>query len=53
MPQTFPYHTLYYFTHSIFLHIGCSHKDAETATKALLAADLRGIDSHGIGRLNG
>lgn len=33
--------------------MGCSDKDATTATKALLAADLRGIDSHGVARLSG
>lgn len=33
--------------------MGCSEKDATTATKALLAADLRGIDSHGVARLSG
>ena len=33
--------------------MGCSSIDAITATNVLLSADLRGIDSHGIARLNG
>lgn len=41
------------FTKSVFVKIGCSNEDAETATHALLSADLRGIDSHGIARLIG
>ena len=49
----FSYKQLYQFTNQIFLSIGCNDADAATATKALLAADLRGIDSHGIARLVG
>ena len=41
------------FVSSVFNAIGCSAEDAETATKALVAADLRGIDSHGVARLSG
>lgn len=33
--------------------MGCSDAHAATATKALLSADLRGIDSHGVARLSG
>lgn len=33
--------------------MGCSETDAETATKTLLSADVRGIDSHGVARLSG
>jgi LDH2 family malate/lactate/ureidoglycolate dehydrogenase len=51
--QIFSYQQLFHFTKSVFQKIGCSNKDADTATKALLAADLRGIDSHGIARLSG
>ncbi|HET6995211.1 MAG TPA: Ldh family oxidoreductase, partial [Chitinophagaceae bacterium] len=51
--QIFSYQHLSGFTKSIFEKIGCSHTDADTATKALLSADLRGIDSHGIARLSG
>jgi LDH2 family malate/lactate/ureidoglycolate dehydrogenase len=50
---TFPYQQLYNFTHDVFKSIGCSEADATTATKSLLIADLRGIDSHGIARLVG
>ena len=38
---------------SFFLKIGCNTEHADTATKALLSADLRGIDSHGVARLSG
>lgn len=53
MEQTFSYTTLHHFTYNVFKHIGCSNEHAETAAKALLAADLRGIDSHGVARLSG
>lgn len=33
--------------------MGCPGKDARTAAVALLSADLRGIDSHGVARLIG
>lgn len=49
----FSYQTLYRFTESVFLAMGCSAADATTATKVLIAADLRGIDSHGVARLSG
>lgn len=50
---TFSYATLSAFTQTIFKKIGCSARHAELAASALLAADLRGIDSHGIARLSG
>lgn len=50
---TYSYNNLYQFTYTIFSKIGLDETNAETATKALLAADLRGIDSHGIARLIG
>jgi L-2-hydroxycarboxylate dehydrogenase (NAD+) len=53
MEQTFTYNHLYTFTKNIFSAIGCSEEHATTATKALLAADVRGIDSHGVARLSG
>ncbi|MCK9404190.1 MAG: Ldh family oxidoreductase [Chitinophagaceae bacterium] len=49
----FSYKRLYAFTHSIFKNIGCTEEHAATATVGLLAADLRGIDSHGVARLSG
>src|ERR1700754_2961502 len=48
-----PYEQLLHFTISIFRQIGCPEKDAQTAATALLSADLRGIDSHGVARLIG
>lgn len=49
----FPYSQLFTFTESVFRSIGCPEEDATLATEALLAADLRGIDSHGVARLIG
>ena len=49
----FSYQALYNLTESVFLAMGCSAADATTATKVLIAADLRGIDSHGVARLSG
>jgi L-2-hydroxycarboxylate dehydrogenase (NAD+) len=51
--QLFPYQQLFNFTKIILQKIGCSERDAETATKVLLSADLRGVDSHGVARLSG
>ncbi len=45
--------TLTQFTKSVFLKMGCSLEDAELASKVLVSADLRGIDSHGVARLSG
>jgi L-2-hydroxycarboxylate dehydrogenase (NAD+) len=53
MEQVFSYQSLYAFTKSVFLKIGCSELDATTAANVLLSADLRGIDSHGVARLSG
>jgi len=53
METTFSYQHLVSFTQHVFLAMGCSETDAETATKALLSADVRGIDSHGVARLSG
>lgn len=53
MEQLFTYQQLYNFTQNIFLKIGCNHENAATASKVLLSADLRGVDSHGIARLTG
>src|SRR5690606_31696604 len=50
---TFSYQALFDFAHTIFLKIGCPKEDALVATKVLLSADMRGIDSHGIARLIG
>jgi LDH2 family malate/lactate/ureidoglycolate dehydrogenase len=54
MPQqTYSYSQLFEFTQTILQKIGCSETDAAIATKVLLSADLRGVDSHGIARLGG
>jgi L-2-hydroxycarboxylate dehydrogenase (NAD+) len=53
MNNTFSYQRLFSFTKNIFLKIGCNGTDADNATKTLLSADLRGVDSHGIARLIG
>lgn len=51
--EIFRYDQLHVFTKQIFQKIGCPETDADTAAKALISADLRGIDSHGVARLNG
>ncbi|EKB48590.1 Ldh family oxidoreductase [Cecembia lonarensis] len=49
----FSYSQLFEFTKSILLKIGCTEKEAKLAADVLLAADLRGVDSHGVARLSG
>ena len=51
--QNFSYQQLFNFTKSVFLKIGCSDEHADTASRSLLSADLRGVDSHGVARLSG
>lgn len=51
--QTFSYDKLYHFTVNVFEKIGCPPEQAASAAKVLLSADLRGVDSHGVARLNG
>ena len=53
MSKIYTYSTLYSFARNIFLKIGCSESDATVAANSLLAADLRGVDSHGVARLSG
>ncbi len=55
MPQSKPFTSsdLSLFSESVFKLIGCSSADATLASKVLLMADLRGIDSHGLARLSG
>jgi len=50
---TYSYEQLFDFSRKVFLAIGCSEEDALLASRVLLSADLRGIDSHGIARLSG
>lgn len=47
------YTELHRFTQSVFIKMGCSDKDALQAANVLLAADLSGVDSHGVARLEG
>jgi len=49
----FSYDQLFEFAKQVFLKIGCNEDDATLATKVLLSADIRGVDSHGIARLSG
>src|ERR1700744_2641999 len=51
--MVFSYQRLLTFTIDIFRRIGCPEQEAQTAATALLSADLRGIDSHGVARLIG
>lgn len=51
--RIYPYQQLFDFTKAVFQQIGCSESDAAIATKVLLSADLRGVDSHGVARLSG
>ncbi len=51
--QLFSYQQLFDFAKKVFQKIGCNEEHADTAAKALLAADLRGVDSHGVARLSG
>lgn len=41
------------FTYSVFIKMGCPTEHATIASNALVAADLRGVDSHGVARLSG
>ena len=49
----YSYHHLFSFTQTIFEKLGSTPAHAEIATRVLLSADLRGIDSHGVARLSG
>ena len=51
--KIFSYRQIFDFTNAVFKKIGCSVEHVGTATKALLSADVRGIDSHGVARLSG
>ena len=51
--SSYAYSHLLEFTQKVFESIGCSSQHASLATESLLAADLRGVDSHGVARLSG
>jgi LDH2 family malate/lactate/ureidoglycolate dehydrogenase len=48
----FPAEQLFDFTVRVFRNLGVPEEDARTAATVLQAADLRGIDSHGVARLH-
>lgn len=47
----YTYDYLQNFTNEVFLKMGCSREDAEMATDVFLAAELRGLSSHGMIRI--
>jgi len=49
--QRVPVDTLENFVKDVFIKLGVPQDDAQTCTEVLIASDLRGIESHGIGRL--
>jgi len=49
----YTYNELKDFAFSVFVKMGCPEKDAHIASKTLVSADLRGVDSHGVARLSG
>lgn len=53
MEQIYTYQHLADFASHVFTKMGCPAGEAELATRVLLSADLRGIDSHGVARLSG
>ncbi len=53
MEKIVTYQQLVDITTSVFLAMGCSEAHALSAAEVLVAADLRGIDSHGVARLSG
>ncbi len=44
-------HSLLHFTRNVFLMMGCSGEHAGEAARILVKADMRGIYSHGVNRL--
>jgi LDH2 family malate/lactate/ureidoglycolate dehydrogenase len=50
--RTYPVERLREFSARVFRHFGVPPADADQAADVLAAADLRGIDSHGVARLH-
>jgi len=50
--KTFPIEHLRDFSARVFMHFGVPQEDAALAADVLAVSDLRGIDSHGVGRLH-
>jgi len=49
---TQPIERLHEFSARVFMHFGVPQDDAHIAADVLAAADLRGVDSHGVARLH-
>lgn len=52
MKTRYSYNDLFNFTVKIFEKIGCSNEHSSIIAEVLLAAELRGIPSHGLMRIN-
>jgi LDH2 family malate/lactate/ureidoglycolate dehydrogenase len=50
--KVFPPEQLFEFSVRVFRHFGVPEDDARTAATVLQAADMRGIESHGVARLH-
>ena len=50
-PVHLPVETVEYFIRDAFIKLGVPADDAQLCSEVLIASDLRGIQSHGIGRL--
>src|SRR5215469_16393130 len=50
--KVFPIEVLSGFCTRVFMHFGVPKDDAMQAAEVLTCADLRGIDSHGVGRMH-
>ncbi len=48
----YTYTQLKNFTNQVFIKMGCPGAEADIASKTLVSADLRGVDSHGVARLS-
>jgi LDH2 family malate/lactate/ureidoglycolate dehydrogenase len=46
-----PVETLHSFMRDVFIGVGVPEEDARVSADVLIASDLRGIESHGVGRL--
>lgn len=51
--MNYSHQRLLHFTEQVFIKCGMNEQDAKQAADVLIAADLRGIDSHGVARLSG
>ncbi len=51
MVEKYPVETIYNFMVSVFIELGVPKNDATVCADVLIESDLRGITSHGIGRL--